>query len=158
MRITKWGEYGILCSLSLANRYGGEAIGAAELADDHNIPLQYTQQILQRLRRGGIVSSVRGPGGGYQLARPAESVTLKEILEVTEGGTFAVICDQNTIHADCHSSDRPCGLRNVWTGLRGVIDEYLSSHTLASLCEYHQCQVRAEEEKDGENSLSILGG
>ncbi|NLF25682.1 MAG: Fe-S cluster assembly transcriptional regulator IscR, partial [Deltaproteobacteria bacterium] len=65
MRITKWGEYGILCCLYLARHGSEHSVGALELSRERHIPLQYTQQILQRLRRGGVIESLRGPGGGY---------------------------------------------------------------------------------------------
>jgi len=131
MRITKWGEYGILCCLYLARKSPSESVGAAELARYQAIPLQYTQQILQRLRRGGIIASVRGPGGGYKLARDAAKISLKDILQTAEGDTFQVICNTNTI--SCHNGSSACPLKPVWKELKSAVDALLANKTLASL-------------------------
>ena len=82
MKITKWGEYGILCCVYLAQNNGNRAVGAGEISESQSIPLQYTHQILQRLRKGGIIESLRGPHGGYRLAKSAENTTLKDILKM----------------------------------------------------------------------------
>lgn len=140
MRITKWGEYGILCCIYMARKFtveqGREAsVGAAELAYAQDIPLQYTQQILQRLRKGGLVESVRGPGGGYLLSRSPDQINLKEILYAAEGETFEVICDNNVIFDDCTEAKRSCALRPVWYELKESVDALLASKTLALLLE-----------------------
>jgi len=131
MRITKWGEYGILCCIHLAKRGTEVAVGAAELSKYQAIPLQYTQQILQRLRRGKIVVSVRGPGGGYKLSRDPSLINLKDILYAAEGNTFEVICDNHTI--PCHKYPSRCVLQPVWRQLKEKVDELLEGQSLASL-------------------------
>lgn len=131
MRITKWGEYGILCSLYLARRYTETAVGAADIAGAQLIPLQYTQQILQRLRKGKIVRSIRGPHGGYRLYREPEATSLKDILYAAEGATFEVICEDNPIHQTC--AQEGCGLSRIWYDLREQIDLILASKSLADL-------------------------
>lgn len=131
MRVTKWGEYGVLCSLYLAKVERGEAIGAADIAAAQLIPLQYTQQILQRLRKGGIIKSVRGPHGGYCLARPATDISLKDILYAAEGATFEVVCEENPVQSTCVFEG--CGLSRIWYDLREQIDALLSARSLAEL-------------------------
>lgn len=135
MRITKWGEYGILCAVYLGKTENNATVGAGEIASYHSIPLQYTQQILQRLRKGGIIESVRGPGGGYRLSRQSEDISLKEILYAAEGHTFEVICGQNTIFSDCSSKQRDCDLQKVWHELKHTIDSFLDSRSLKELLE-----------------------
>jgi Rrf2 family protein len=138
MRVTKWGECGILCSLHLAKRYGQGATGAVEVAESRGLDLQYTQQILQRLRKGGVIESERGPRGGYKLTRPPEQITLKDILYAVEGDTFQIICDYAPLHPESSSSSgcstkETCGLHTVWQELRDAIDKLLEQHTLAAL-------------------------
>jgi Rrf2 family protein len=138
MRVTKWGECGILCSLYLAKRYGQGATGATEIAESRGLDLQYTQQILQRLRKGGVIESERGPRGGYKLTRPPEQVTLKDILYAVEGDTFQIICDYAPIHPEAPTSSscstkETCGLHGVWQDLRAAIDKLLEQRTLADL-------------------------
>lgn len=131
MRITKWGEYGILCSLYLARRYTETAVGAADIAHAQIIPIQYTQQILQRLRKGKIVRSIRGPHGGYRLAREPGEISLKDILYAAEGTTFEVLCEDNPIHETCGHVG--CGLSQIWYELREQIDRILAAKSLADL-------------------------
>jgi Rrf2 family protein len=138
MRVTKWGECGILCSLHLAKRYGQGPTGAVEVAESHGLDLQYTQQVLQRLRKGGLIESERGPRGGYKLTRLPEEITLKDILYAVEGDTFQIICDYAPIHPEPTSSSscstkESCGLHGVWQDLRTAIDKLLEQRTLADL-------------------------
>lgn len=130
MRITKWGEYGILCCMYLARNATRHAVGAAEIAKEKVIPLQYTHQILQRLRKGGIISSSRGPQGGYRLSRSSEQINLKQILLAVEGVTFEVICDVNKT---CPRRDSSCKLSPIWRGLQKEVDKILESKTLAGI-------------------------
>jgi Rrf2 family cysteine metabolism transcriptional repressor len=138
MRVTKWGECGVLCSLYLAKRFGESAIGALEISESQGLDLQYTQQVLQRLRKGGVVESERGPRGGYRLASPPDRVTLKDILYAAEGDTFQIICDYAPIRPNPEDSSmcatkENCGLHTVWQDLRVAIDDLLERRSLADL-------------------------
>ena len=133
MRITRWGEYGILCCLYLAQRGSEQPVGAAEIAKTQSIPIKYAQQILHRLRKGGVIKSVRGPHGGFLLSKQAAQISLKDILYAAEGNTFQVICDEDPLsHHLCQSKEN-CGLHDVWCHLKESIDEVLSQRSLASL-------------------------
>lgn len=158
MRVTKWGEYGILCSLYLARAGVDGSIGAAELAEYHSIPLQYAQQILQRLRRGNIIKSVRGPGGGYMLAAPSEQITLRDILMATEGNTFSVVCENHSIKTPVCSNPEDCALHNVWYELKESIDQILAQHTLAALTTAQaQCACNTRNDKRSCNEICAVG-
>ncbi len=142
MRVTKWGECGILCALYLAQRDGNAPIGAAEIAEAQGLDLPYTQQILQKLRKGSIIESSRGPKGGYSLQRAPNEITLKDILYACEGDTFQIICDHHPLHPDlvhptlCATRET-CGLHGVWQDLRSAIDKLLEERTLADLLNKH---------------------
>jgi Rrf2 family iron-sulfur cluster assembly transcriptional regulator len=138
MRVTKWGECGILCSLYLAERYGAPPVGAAEIAETQGLDLPYTQQILQKLRKGEVIESARGPKGGYTLQRKPDDITLKDILYAVEGDTFQIICDHHPLHPDAMhptlcATRESCGLHGVWQDLRAAIDKLLEERTLADL-------------------------
>ncbi|MBX7137854.1 MAG: Rrf2 family transcriptional regulator [Oligoflexia bacterium] len=136
MHITRWGEYGILCCLFIARKgEGAGAIGASEIAQTQDIPLQYAQQILHRLRKGGVIRSVRGPRGGFLLSMAPEETTLREILRAAEGDTFEVICESDPVNPDRCSSDNFCEMKSVWQELKQSIDRTLDSYTLASVLE-----------------------
>ncbi len=153
MRITKWGEYGILCCLHLAKRADSGPIGAVDIANSSKISLEYTHQILQRLRKGGVITSARGPHGGYLLAETPDKITLKQILQSTEGDTFEVICEHDPIDIEgrCQAGSS-CALRGVWMDLKTSIDAVLQSKTLAQLVKLeneHPSAMGAEDQGCG---------
>lgn len=135
MRITQWGEYGVHCCIFLAQQHelGRQTLSAAEIAESQTIDLQYTQQILQRLRKNGIVQSVRGPQGGYRLSRAAAEITLLDILVAEEGETFQIICETKPLTSERCSPGALCNLRPVWYELREHIDDFLQNITLDQL-------------------------
>ncbi len=155
MRITRWGEYGILCSLYVYENAreassenqdessppfsaaSSKTTGAADISEKLSIPIQYTQQILQRLRKGGIVDSVRGPRGGYRLAKEPDLITLKDILFAMEGNTFQVVCEDHPLDAELCCQENFCGLKEVWYDLRRTIDDFFSNINLVKLAKNH---------------------
>jgi len=122
----------------LARRYGQGPIGASDIAAGHGLDLQYTQQILHRLKKGEIIESTRGPHGGYRLCRDPEVISLREILLAVEGATFQIICDYAPIHpstdlsTECATKES-CSLHGVWKELQGAIDELLERRKLSDL-------------------------
>src|SRR5207249_1755482 len=97
MRVTTWAEYGLLVSLNLAKRAGQGPVAARELAEHERLPHDYVEQILLRLRRAGLVDSVRGAKGGYHLAREPQAITVKDVIEASEHVTFEVNCDLHRV-------------------------------------------------------------
>ena len=137
MRITQWGEYGIHSSIIIASSSNdtGSPVGAEYISKKLGIDLQYTQQILQRLRRNDIIKSVRGPHGGYHLSRQASDISLLDIINAAEGTTFDVICDSKPLTLEQCSNCNGCQLRDIWHGLRQTINNYFLKYTLADLAE-----------------------
>lgn len=133
MRITTWGEYGLIVSLHLAKRSGEGPVAARELSEQERLPHDYVEQILLRLRRAGLVESARGARGGYALAREPQAVTVKDVLEASEHVTFEVNCDLHPVDPDRCSPDASCSIRPVWRLLERRINELLSGVTLADL-------------------------
>lgn len=133
MRITQWGEYGVLCAVSIANAHqrGVESVSASEIGAELNIQTDYVQQILQRLRKGGVVESLRGPHGGYKLARESGDITLGDILTACEGDVFQALCDTKPI--DEHRCGNSCGLRDIWGELGEHLALFFRSHRLSDL-------------------------
>ena len=146
MRITKWGEYGILCCIQLVGTDGSsEILGASAIADAVGIPLDYTQQILQRLRKAGVITSTRGPRGGYSLAHSPEQTTLKDILYAAEGSTFEVLCDGNGVYDACSAHEQACGLQAIWRELQASIDQLLETKNLRDLVKNHSAPGTNDE-------------
>ncbi len=86
MKVSSKGHYGLLALTELADNYRQRrAVQVKEIAGNQQIPLQYLGQIMVLLKRGHLVNAARGPSGGYMLARPPETISVKEILAVLEG-------------------------------------------------------------------------
>lgn len=133
MRITTWAEYGLIVSVHLAKRAGEGPVAARDMAEKERLPADYVEQILLRLRRAGIVESVRGARGGYLLARPAEDVSVKDVLDASEHGTFEVNCDRHQVDAARCAPGASCAIRPVWRLLHQKIDEVLGAVRLSDL-------------------------
>src|SRR5258706_12133998 len=97
MRVTTWAEYGLIVSIHLARHSGQGPVAARELSEQERLPPDYVEQILLRLRRAGLVESVRGARGGDLLARPAPEVSVKDVIEASEHVTFEGECDVHPV-------------------------------------------------------------
>jgi Rrf2 family protein len=135
MRVTTWTEYSLIISLHLARRgaTGGGPVAARELADIEKLPADYVEQILLRLRRAGLVESVRGAKGGYYLAKDPAAISVRNIMTASERQTFEVNCDSHPVDAARCSPDATCSIRPVWHALQQRVDELLESVSLADL-------------------------
>ena len=135
MRVTTWTEYSLIISLHLARRggTGGEPIAARELAEMERLPADYVEQILLRLRRAGLVESVRGARGGYYLARQPQAITVRDVMAASEHQTFEVNCETHPVDAERCSPSSGCSIRPVWHALQRRVDDLLSSISLADL-------------------------
>ncbi len=133
MRFTTRTEYGLVCLVYMAKRTPGEMIKIKDIIQAERFSLPYVEKILQRLRAANIVISHQGKGGGYSLAKHPSEITLKEIIDALEGGTFEVFCEpQVREHIVCTHLCM-CGITPVWAKTRKLLDEYYSSVTLEML-------------------------
>jgi Rrf2 family protein len=133
MRITTWAEYGVICALHLARRTEEGPVTGRDVAARERLPGDYVEQILLRLRRAGIVQSTRGAKGGYALARPAEAITVREIITAAELVTFDLHCETHPLDSERCAQSCDCSIRPVWMMLQKKIDEVLDSVCLADL-------------------------
>lgn len=162
MHITQWGEYGVHCAVFIAQRCNfdndtgaSKAVKASEIAEFQGIPTDYAQQILQRLRAGNIITSVRGPQGGYCLAKPAAEITLKDIIAASEGDTLDIICETKPITSERCGTNTCCYLKPVWFGLKEQVNKYLEKFTLAELV--NSANSEALERKQQNNNFVQVG-
>ncbi|HTI63168.1 MAG TPA: Rrf2 family transcriptional regulator [Gemmatimonadaceae bacterium] len=133
MRITTLAEYGVICALHLARRTDEGPITGRELAELERLPSDYVEQILLRLRRAGIVRSTRGARGGYALAREAEQISIRDVMEASETTTFDLHCVSHPVGEERCSSSQTCSIRPVWLLLQRKIDDVLESVRLSDL-------------------------
>jgi Rrf2 family protein len=133
MRITTWAEYGLICAVHLAKREDEGPVPGREISEKERLPADYVEQILLRLRRAEIVRSVRGARGGYQLARPASEITVRDIISASELTTFDLHCVSHPVDDERCSAAHACSIRPVWLMLQQKIDDVLESVRLSDL-------------------------
>ncbi|MBY0575738.1 MAG: Rrf2 family transcriptional regulator [Gallionellaceae bacterium] len=129
MRLTTKGRFAVTAMVDLAMRGGKTPVTLAAISERQKISLSYLEQLFGKLRRNGVVESVRGPGGGYCLARPAGKISIAEIVVAVDEHLDATNCGGK---GNCHD-DRQCSTHNLWMGLNEKIFEYLASVTLQQL-------------------------
>jgi Rrf2 family protein len=135
MRVTTWTEYSLIISLHLAKRgrTGGGPVAARELAEAERLPADYVEQILLRLRRAGLVESVRGAKGGYFLAKQPAAISVRDVMNASEHQTFEINCETHQVDAERCSPDSTCSIRPVWHALQQRVDDLLAGISLADL-------------------------
>ncbi|HEX9563442.1 MAG TPA: Rrf2 family transcriptional regulator [Gemmatimonadaceae bacterium] len=133
MRITTWAEYGLICSLHLARRHGDGPVTGREIASCEKLPADYVEQILLRMRRAGIVSSIRGAHGGYVLAHHPSEISVRQVVSASEHSTFDLRCVTHPVAEDRCSDASNCSIRPVWMMLQQRIDDALESVHLGDL-------------------------
>jgi Rrf2 family iron-sulfur cluster assembly transcriptional regulator len=129
MRLTTKGRFAVTAILDLAMSQKGGPVSLAGISERQGISLSYLEQLFGKLRRNELVSSVRGPGGGYLLAKPLEEVSVADIIRAVDEPMDATQCGGKE---NCHD-DQKCITHDLWAGLNEHIFEYLSSVKLATL-------------------------
>ena len=133
MRISSKGEYGLRALFDLAQRYGEGPIQSHDIHVRQGIDENYLNQILIVLRKAGLIDSVRGPQGGHRLARPPAQITLLDALVALEGPLLPADGGRDGV-APAEPIDREL-VRDVWSGARQVLEDYLGRITLDDLCQ-----------------------
>lgn len=133
MRITTWAEYGLIVAVHLAGRGSDLPVPARDVAEQERLPADYIEQILLKLRRAGLVKSVRGAKGGYLLARAPHTISVKDVIEAAEEHTFEVNCEVRPVDAKRCRPGADCSIRPVWRALQERVDEFLSGVSLDDL-------------------------
>ena len=130
MRMSTKAQYAVRAMVNLNLYSDGCPVSLRDISTRESISLTYLEQLFVKLRRGEIVKSVRGPGGGYVLARPAGQIQVDEIIDSVEESLVPVSCMDKKHGCAC---DDQCVTHNVWQGLGEKIRDFLSSITLEEL-------------------------
>lgn len=129
MRLTTKGRFAVTAMVDLGMRHGSGPVTLAEISGRQKISLSYLEQLFGRLRRRQIVDSVRGPGGGYCLARDMETLTVSEIILAVDEPIDATQCGGKE---NCKDEEK-CLTHDLWANLNQRIFDYLGSVTLRQL-------------------------
>jgi len=130
MRTTAKADYAVRAAVELAAAGAGDPVKAEQISEAQSIPLNFLENILAELRRGGIVESRRGAAGGYLLARPAEEITVADVIRAVEGP----LANVRGVSPDLleYQGSAEC-LRDVWVALRANVRGVLEQVTLADI-------------------------
>lgn len=134
MRLTTKGRFAVTAMVDLAMSGGERPVTLADISQRQKISLSYLEQLFGKLRRKALVSSVRGPGGGYRLTRPTAEVSVGEIILAVDEPIDATQCAGKE---NCRD-DQKCITHDLWTDLNRHIFDYLSSVSLFDLVEKQQ--------------------
>ena len=132
MRLTTKARYAVMAMVDLAATGDGVPTTLAEVADRQQISLSYLEQLFARLRRAGLVNSVRGPGGGYLLAQDAEDLCICDIVQAVDEPMRATRC-QGDANDGCMNQGQRCMTHDLWEELGNQINLFLSSVSLADV-------------------------
>lgn len=133
MRLTSKGRYAVMAMADLALHGGDDrAVPLQEVARRQEISLSYLEQLFARMRRAGLVAGVRGPGGGYRLARPATQTTIADIIEAVNEPIKTTRCEEGSAKS-CIGKQGRCIAHGLWAEMGLRIQAFLTSVTLADV-------------------------
>ena len=127
MRLSTKGRYGVTAMMDLAIHDNAGPVTLADISQCQGISLSYLEQLFAKLRKHKLVEGVRGPGGGYRLSRPADQISVAEIISAVDEKVDATKCNNQ---GDCQNGER-CLTHDLWTELSDRLYTFLSGITLA---------------------------
>ena len=126
MKLTTKGRYAVTAMLDIAYNDKGDPIPLAEISSRQNISLSYLEQLFSRLKKRGLVQSIKGPGGGYKLSKDANNIVISEVIQAVDDNLETTSCNGK---ANCHNN-KQCISHNLWQDLGIEIKNFLSDVTL----------------------------
>lgn len=143
MRLTTKGRYAVTAMLDLALNAREAPVSLADISERQGISLSYLEQLFAKLRRNGLVSSVRGPGGGYQLAHAAIDIQIVQVIDAVDESVDATRCKGK---GNCQGGET-CLTHYLWCELSEQIHDFLSGITLGSLVQRGDVRHIAERQQ-----------
>ncbi len=134
MKLSAKGRYAVMAMVDLARHGNGNPVSLAEIAERQEISLSYLEQLFAKLRRSGLVRSVRGPGGGYLLAHDRDETRISDIIVAVDEPIHAVRCSPGAA-IGCRGDRSRCLTHDLWEELSNQIRLYLNSVSLGDVCE-----------------------
>ncbi len=142
MRLTSKGRYAVTAMLDVALHTSSGPVPLADISARQEISLSYLEQLFARLRKQGLVSSVRGPGGGYQLGKPAAEISVSEVISAVDESVDATRCQGKS---DCQGGAK-CLTHTLWSDLSHRIEDFLTQITLGELVSQNEIQSVAKRQ------------
>ena len=152
MRLTTKGRYAVTAMLDLALHGKGRPVSLADISGRQDISLSYLEQLFAKLRRNELVSSVRGPGGGYRLSRGGHEIFVAQIIDAVNETVDATGCGGTN---DCQQGE-VCLTHHLWCDLSDQIHGFLSQISLSNLVERREVQHISARQDARESQDAIL--
>ena len=157
MRLTTKGRFAVTAMLDLALNEEEKPVTLAGISERQGISLSYLEQLFSRLRRNGLVKSVRGPGGGYRLAKQHHDISVSDIITAVDELIDATQCGGKE---NCHSAAHPGGTRcmthDLWSTLNEKMVEYLDSVSLQDLVDQQREPKPTEHRAADSQSVVVM--
>ena len=150
MRLSTKGRYAVTAMLDLAIHRNHGPVTLNDISQCQGISLSYLEQLFARMRKSGLVEGVRGPGGGYRLAQPADQITIAKIISSVDEKVDATLCGGEE---NCQEGER-CLTHDLWCELSKQIYAYLDGITLAEFIQ--RPSVREVIERQDEDNARVL--
>jgi Rrf2 family iron-sulfur cluster assembly transcriptional regulator len=144
MRLSTKGRYAVTAMLDLAIRYEEGPVTLADISETQGISLSYLEQLFARLRKTGLVDSMRGPGGGYRLACPPQDISIAQVINAIGEGIDVTLCGGKE---DCQEGER-CLTHALWNRLGAEIYNFLDDITLSGFLQREKVSRLVRQQQD----------
>lgn len=156
MRLTTKGRYAVTAMLDLALHQNQGPISLSDISGRQEISLSYLEQLFSKLRKRDLVTSVRGPGGGYRLSRDASKVFVAEIIDAVDESVDVTNCRKLEGGGGCQEDGTTCLTHHLWAELSDQIHAFLSGISLASLVDRREIRIVSERQSNTEAARKLL--
>ena len=141
MKMSTKGRYAVMAMIDIGQHSAGNPVSLSEIAERQDISQEYLEQLFGKLRRAGIVTSARGPGGGYLLAKPADEIQMAEIILAVDEPLRVTRCSGDAVDG-CVKGEQ-CSAHDLWSSLGRQMMYFLGSITLEDVVEKRNLALSA---------------
>ena len=138
MKLTTKSRYAVTAMLDIASHNTGSPISLPEISHRQNISLSYLEQLFSRLKKSGLVDSIKGPGGGYMLSKDANEIVISEVIQAVDEDLETTACNGKS---NCHNNHQ-CISHNLWQDLGTEINNFLSDITLKQVIAKNNSDIK----------------
>jgi len=150
MKLTSKGRYAVTAMLDVAIHAATGPVSLADISERQAISLSYLEQLFSRLRKHGLVTSIRGPGGGYRLGKCSAQIAVADVISAVDESVNATRCGGK---GDCQGGNQ-CLTHSLWSDLSKRIEEFLQGITLSELVEQRNVKLVSQRQDSQQRSVS----
>ncbi len=154
MKMSTKGRYAVMAMIDIGQQASGKPVSLNEIAERQDISQEYLEQLFGRLRRAGLVDSVRGPGGGYLLARPAAEIPLSEVILAVDEPLRVTRCDGDGVDG-CVKGEQ-CSAHDLWASLGRQMMYFLESVSLEDVVQKRNLALAASIKQTKQRHVGVV--